>query len=105
MPVYQASLQYKEPHSSIPAVKILVSKIYMGLLGNKLWERYNHCHWTFSNKKNNPFNQNLAVRNANLQNTTLSNHIWKLNKRKIEYNIKWGIAKQAPIYSKESDLN
>ena len=75
VPVYQASLQYKEPHSSIPAVKILVSKIYMGLSGNKLWERYNHCHWTFSNKKNNPFNPNLAVRNANLQNTTLSNHI------------------------------
>ena len=100
--VYQASLQYEEPHSSIPAIKIPVSKIYTGLSGNKLWERYNHHHWTFSNQKNNPFNQDLAGRNANLQNTTLSTHIWKLKQRKIDYDIKWRIAKQAPVYSKES---
>ena len=100
--VYQASLQYEEPHSSIPAIKIPVSKIYTGLSGNKLRERYNHHHWTFSNQKNNPFNQDLAGRNANLQNTTLSTHIWKLKQRKIDYDIKWRIAKQAPVYSKES---
>ena len=56
----------------------------------------------FSNEKNNPFNQDLAVRNANLQKKTLSTHIWKLKKRKIEYDIKWRIVKQAPVYSKES---
>ena len=48
------------------------------------------------------FNQDLAGRNANLQNTTLSTHIWKLKQRKIDYDIKWRIAKQAPVYSKES---
>ena len=99
--IYQARRQYETPHASIPALKIPKKKVYTGLTSNKLRERYNHHHWTFTNEKNNPFNP-PAERNDKLQNTSLSTHIWKLKNRRIEYDIKWNIIKQAPVYSKES---
>ena len=55
--IYQASLQYETPHTSIPALKIPKEKVYTGLTSNKRRERYNHHHWTFTNERNNPFNQ------------------------------------------------
>ena len=99
--IYQASLQYETPHASIPALKIPKSKVYTGLTSNKLKERFNHHHWTFTNERNNPFKP-PADRNNSLQNTSLSTHIWKLKERKIEYKLKWNIIKQAPVYSKEA---
>ena len=99
--IYQASLQYETPHASIPALKIPKSKVYTGLTSNKLKERFNHHHWTFTNERNNPFKP-PADRNNSLQNTSLSTHIWKLKERKIEYKLEWNIIKQAPVYSKEA---
>ena len=99
--IYQASLQYETPHASIPALKIPKSKVYTGLTSNKLKERFNHHHWTFTNERNNPFKP-PADRNNSLQNTSLSTHIWRLKERKIEYKLKWNIIKQAPVYSKEA---
>ena len=99
--IYQASLHYETPHTSIPALKIPKKKVYTGLTSNKLRDRFNHHHWTFTNERNNPFNP-PAERNTTLQNTSLSAHIWKLKSRGIEYDINWKIIKQASVYSKES---
>ena len=71
------------------------------MTSKKLRERYNHHHWSFTNERNNPFNP-PAERNDKLQNTSLSAHIWKLKSRRIGYDIKWKIIKQAPVYSKKS---
>ena len=99
--IYQASLQYETPHSSIPALKIPTKKIYTGLSRNTLRERFNHHHWTFTNERNNPFNP-PAERNVKLQNTSLSAHIWKLKSKGIEFDTEWKIIRQAPVYNKES---
>ena len=99
--IYQASLQYETPHTSIPALRIPKFKVYTGLTKNTLRERVNHHNWTFTNERNNPFNP-PAERNSKLQNTSLSTHVWKLKRRRIQYNLKWRIIKQASVYSKES---
>ena len=95
--IYQASLQYEAPHTSIPAQRIPKFKSYTGLTKNSLRDRFNHHHWSFTNERNNPFNP-PSERNDKLQNTSLSTHIWKLKRRRI----KWRIIKQASVYSKES---
>ena len=92
MLLFQSKLKYK----------VYIYSVYTGLTSKKLRERYNHHHWCFTNERNNPFNPSPAARNDNLQNTSLSTHIWKLKRRKIEYEINWRIIKQAPVYSKES---
>ena len=98
--IYQAELKYEEPHHSIPNQSAPVTKKYIGLSKNKFRERYNHHKWSFSNEDNNPFNP--AGRKDKAQNTTLSSHIWKLKKKRIEFNMRWRIINQAPVYSKES---
>ena len=102
--IYQASLQYEKPHVSIPSLKITVNKTYTGLSSNKLRDRFNHHHWTYTNVKNNPFNRNQDNAKNNLQNTSLSTHIWKLKDKGINFDLKWKIIKQAPSYSKEAGI-
>ena len=80
--------------------RVLQTKKYIGLSKNKFRERYNHHKWSFSIEDNNPFNS--AGRKDKAQNTTLSSHIWKLKKKRLEFDMKWRIINQAPAYSKES---
>ena len=76
-------------------------KVNTGLTKNSLRDRFNHHHWSFTNERDNPFNP-PSERNNKLQNTSLSTHIWKLKRKRIQYNIKLTIIKQASVYSKES---